>query len=565
MRSSSDMGSDLNHSGGAKPWLVLAIVLAVALAVSVFQTPLRINHDCASYIHMADMVLEGAVPYCGVIDINPPLAIYLHIPLAWFANSFRLSPIIVFQVCLILLLFVSAAEIFLVLRKRESGLRPAEQGAVLLAWMALFLLVDWRGDVGQREHLFVLTYMPYFFLRILRHRGGSVTVWFAVLLGLQAGVGLSLKPHFLLSAAAVEAALMLSTRRWRTLLQPECAAVAGVVAAYVAHWLFVPAAMREAFFCRWVPLICRGYRAFDASYRDIADDLFASPLLAAGLVGMLAAVLLLSVRRRQRLRLHLLSLATLAVMALGMLCFQRKGFTYHYIPFYVASLLCLLTVSLGAAPLVVSASGGKARSDRRRKPELRTVSQSSWGLIATRCLLLAVFGGALAVWFVGRPGSARPDTPDFTALRQIVTDHTRPGDRVLVMASAVRPTYPMLLQLGCRQSSRYSTAGIFALVYAGAQPTADRSLYHRYEEAPAEERQALDEYWDDVEHYQPKLIIVHNGARWFGLPEDFNMYDYLVYCGWAERSLKAYREIPGLKQWKVFERKPSPAGIAASR
>jgi len=37
-------------------------------------------------------------------------------------------------------------------------MRPAEQGVALFAWMALFFLVDWRGDVGQREHLFVLTY-----------------------------------------------------------------------------------------------------------------------------------------------------------------------------------------------------------------------------------------------------------------------------------------------------------------------------------------------------------------------------------------------------------------------
>jgi hypothetical protein len=553
MRSSSDLHTDPDRAGGARPWLVLAIALGVAAAMSIWQTPRRINHDCASYLHMAELVLEGAVPYCGVVDVNPPLSIYLHIPLAWLARELCVSPIVVFQVGVILLLFASAAEMVFLLRRRGSGMRPAEQGAVVLAWTALFLLIDWRGDVGQREHLFVLTYVPYLLLRILRYRRGSVAIWFAVLLGVQAGVGVSLKPHFLLSAAAVEAALMLATRRWRMVLQPECAALAGVVTAYVAHWLFVPAAMREAFFCRWVPMICRGYRSYDASYRDIADDLLASPFSTAGAIGVLAAVLLLSMRRRLRLRLHLLALATFAIMAMTMLCLQHKGFSYHRIPFDVAALLCLLTLCLSVAK-------------RDRAPAVTGASSRiAWGTIATRCLLLSAFGGVLVVWFVERPGSARPDTPDYAALRRIVAARTCPGDRVLVMATSVRPAYPMLLQLGCRQSSRYSTAGVVAMVYACTQRAADGSTYRRYDEAPAEERRVLDEYRDDVEHYRPRLIIVHNGSGWFGLPGDFNMFEYLVYCGWAEQSLKPYREIPGPKEWKIFERRLSPADVAAVR
>ncbi len=564
MRPSSDIGTAQSRADGATPWLILAIVLGIAAAIAIWQTPLRINHDSASYLHMAEMVLDGAVPYCGVIDINPPLSIYLHIPLAWCARNYCISPILVFQVSLLSLLFVSAAEMFFLLRKRESGMRPAEQGVVLLAWMALFLLIDWRGDVGQREHLFVLTYVPYLFLRILRYRRGSVAVWFAVLLGLQAGVGLSLKPHFLLSAAAVEATLMLVSHRWRTVLRPECVAVTGVVTAYAAHWLFVPAAMREAFFCRWIPLICSGYRAYNASCRDIAQDLLHSPFSAAGLVGLAAAALLLT-RRRLRLRLHLTALATFAVAALGMIFFQQKGFTYHRIPFDIASLLCLLTVGLSAAPFVVSASGGNSRRQDRLKAELPANLQSSRGPLAIRWLLLAVFIGVLAVWIFERPGSARPDTPEYAALRLIVAGRTCRGDRVLVMTTSVRPVYPMLLQLGCRQSSRYSTAGIVALLYAAAEPTADRSPYHRYDEAPPEERRMLDEYRDDVEQYQPRLIIVHDGFGWFGLPRDFNMYEYLVYCGWAERSLKGYREVSGPKGWRVFERRSPPAAIAATR
>jgi hypothetical protein len=553
MQSQSETHAGQNRAGGATPWLALALVLAVAAVISVWQTPRRVNHDCAIYLQMADMVLDGAVPYCGVVDVNPPLSTYLHVPPVWIAQRLGVSPIVVFQGCVIALLLLSACEMFLLVRKPRSGLRPAEQGAVLLAWMAMFFLVDWRGDVGQREHLFVLAYVPYLFLRILRYRRGSVVAWFALLLGLQAGVGISLKPHFLLEAAAVEMVLMLAWRRRRNLVQPECVALVAVVTAYVAHWLFVPAAMREAFFFRWVPLTCRGYRSFNESYWEMAKSLFASPFSTAGLLGVAACLLLLATRRRCRLRLHLAALATFAVMAVAVFYFQHKGFTYHRIPFDIAALLCLMMV-------------GFSRMTRERAPNVSEPNRRAiWGTSAVRGLVLAVFGGFLVVWFLGRPGSARPDSPEYAALRRVVADHTCPGDRVLVISSSTRPAYPMLVQLGCRGGGRYLTAFPLAFLYAGAKSSGDRPMYHRYDEAPAEERLVLDEFRQDIDQHRPKLVVVNATPGWFGMPEGFNTFEYLVYSGWVDRTLKTYREVPGPRGWKVFERKSPPAGNLTAR
>jgi hypothetical protein len=550
MRFPSSVHTNQSRCGGATPWLALALILGVATVVGVWQTPRRINHDCANYIHLAEMVLDGEVLYCGTVDVNPPLSTYLYVPVVWLAQKLCISPIVVFQAGVLALLFASAAEMLLLLRKQENRMQRAEQGGVILVWMALFLLVDWHGDVGQREHLFMLTYVPYLFLRILRYRRGSVSLWFAVLLGFQAGVGVSLKPHFLLGAAAVEVVLVLATRRWRAGLRPECIVLAGVVAAYVAHWLVVPTAMREAFFHRWVPLICRGYRSYDASYSDIAGQVLMSPFLAAGLVGVAAAAILLLARRRLRLRLHLLAYATLAIAGMAMFCFQHKGFTYHFIPYETAALLCLLMAGLSAT------------KPERASAVNSQLPRTTWGTIAARYLLLGMFAAVVATWLVERPNSARPDTPDYAALRQIVAERTRPGDRVLVLASSTRPAYPMLVQLDCHPSSRYLTSCMLAFFYAGVQPVAGQPIYHRYDEAPAEERHILDDYRDDVERYQPRLIIVNDSPGWFGLPDDFNMFEYLVYCGWAKRSLAPYREIAGPQGWKVFVRKSSAETMA---
>ena len=574
MQSPSNAVSDRSLAERANPWLAFAFVLAAAAAAGIWHTPQRINHDCAFYLQQAEMLLDGATPYCGFVDINPPLIDYLNVPPVWLARCLNISPIVAFQGLVLMLLFLSTLEIGLLVRQRRWGLRAAEQGIVVLTWMALYFLIDWHGDIGQREHLFALLYVPYLFLRILRYRGGSVAAWFATLLGVQAGLGVSVKPHFLVIAAVVEIVLLMASRRWRTLARPECAALVGVVAAYLAHWLFVPAAMRAEYFGRWAPLLYRSYFAYYVGYGETVRGILGSPSSAAGLVGVLAAALLLCIQRRStgrrpRLRQPLLALAMFGVMALAVVLFQQKGWSYHRIPLEIAGLLCLAMVVLSGrkaarmhhltgqradiVPLL-RRSSAVGDSSRGTACEQAVARGAIWGATARRSLAWGILGILLAVWFVGRTESTRVEPPEYMALRRIVAERSRPGDRVVVIATSVRPAYPMLLQMDRRPGSRYLCSFPIALLYAGAEPTADRPLYRRYEEAPAEERRFLDELRDDVEQLQPRLIIVQAGAGWIGLPKDFNTFEYLLSSGWAKRALKPYREIPGPQGWKVFER-----------
>ena len=344
--------------------------------------PKRINHDCAALLQEAGVFLDGGMPYCDFVDNNPPLITYLNVVPVALARLLGISPITTFHGIVVGLLLASTLEILFLLRQRSSGLRPPQRWLVLLAWAALSLLVDWQGDFGQREHLFVLLYVPYLFLRILRFRGGSVATWLAVVLGIQAAVGASLKPHFLLAAAGVEAALLVASRRWRLVARPENVAAAIVVTAYAAHWLFVPAAMREAFFYRWVPFFCRGYGAYDAGFRQILDGFRDSPLSMTALTGALIAALL-CIRRRRRLHAYLLAMVAFAVAGLLLLLVQHKGWSYHYVPFYAAGFLSLA--------MAVVAGGRRRVSDKWL-----------WGGGSL------VFGALTLVWFTGRE-SARTE------------------------------------------------------------------------------------------------------------------------------------------------------------
>ena len=517
---------------GDRPWIGLAALLGGAALLGLWHLPERINHDCAFGLQQAQMLLDGGIPYCDFIDTNPPLIVYLNVLPAAVARCLDRSPIIVFHLSILLLLMVSSMEVYGLLRKPRMGLRAAERGLVLLAWIGSYFVVDWYGIAGQREHLFVLLYVPYLFLRILRHRGGSMNACLAALLGVQAGVGASLKPHFLLTALVVEIVLLVATRRSRTLLRSENIALAGVVAAYLLHWLFVPAAMRDAFFGRWLPLVCRSYHAYDMPTEQIVQALFNSPVSVLAIMATLLA-LPRAVRRHARLRQYLLALAAMAGMTLVMVFVQHKGWRYHRIPLDVAGLLCLAALA--------------STRDRASALNLQRFR-------AGRYCLVGGLGLLVTVWFWGRTDRMMA-VPSFAALRQVVEDRSRPGDRVLIVATSVYPAYPTLLQTGRRAGSRYAWSFPLAFCYADCRSAwADRPTYHRRQEAPAEERQFLRELDGDVHRLQPQLIIVHDDAGWSGLPPGFNTFDYLVYAGWTEDALAGYRQLPGPAGWKVFSR-----------
>jgi len=165
------------------PWLVAALLLIAVAAIGVWRMPERINLDCAMFLQMGDAIWDGAVPYRDFVDTNMPLIFYLNVIPAGIARMCNVSPIPVFHACVLLLVLLTTLELDVLLRKPRLGMFAARRGLTLLIWVGFYLLADYHGEAGQREHLFIILYVPYLFLRILRHRGGAAPAGFAALLG----------------------------------------------------------------------------------------------------------------------------------------------------------------------------------------------------------------------------------------------------------------------------------------------------------------------------------------------------------------------------------------------
>jgi hypothetical protein len=286
----------------------LALLVAALGIVRAALDPL--SHDAAWMHYVAARVLDGARLYVDLIEINPPLTIWLSVPAVLLERLTGIGHAASFP---FLVAAGAAASGIASYRIGRGAVEPGPQHTALGLGLALVLFVVPVGEWGQREHLMLILCMPHVISAAVRLRGGAVQGWIPV--GIAAGIGYSLKPHFALCFLALEALVWLRTRTvWRGAL-----VTVGVAALYllsvlvlVPDYLTMVWAIREA------------YDAFVS--RTPVAIVAANPVMAIAL----AALLLAFVPGPARELRIVLATATAAWIAAVLI--QSKGFAYHVIP-----------------------------------------------------------------------------------------------------------------------------------------------------------------------------------------------------------------------------------------
>ena len=199
-----------------------------------YHARMYVNHDAGWLLHMARASLHGAVLYRDLIEINPPLVIWLLYPVVQVSELTGVSLDVVFNVAIgVLALGTIACTLWL--------LDPEERWAAL-PLLALACFVAPAGDFGQREHLLVLLLLPYLALVARRAGGSTVPAGAAALIGVAAAIGFALKPHF--GVIWIGMALYLASRLGlrRFLLLPETVVAVAAAPTYIlAVTLLTPA------------------------------------------------------------------------------------------------------------------------------------------------------------------------------------------------------------------------------------------------------------------------------------------------------------------------------------
>jgi hypothetical protein len=227
--------------------------------------PLTIAPDQSMFVAIGDLLLQGKRPYVDFFDVNPPLAFYAHITPNLVSHYFGATQPQGFWYTTIALWIYSIAFSFWLLWRQPKNKESFVFMPLLLSFSYLTLLLSGEDEFGQREHIFVLLFLPLFIVRWLRWQNASSPALAAIVAALLASIGLYMKPSYLLAAIVLEALWLRENRNWRCLIVPETIICALFGLAYAGCLLTMPQDMKNGYFGMMVPVFTLGYGEYSSS------------------------------------------------------------------------------------------------------------------------------------------------------------------------------------------------------------------------------------------------------------------------------------------------------------
>ncbi|MBF0624681.1 MAG: hypothetical protein HQL82_07720 [Magnetococcales bacterium] len=530
------------------PLTLGTLLCLISLLRYLLWYPLSANADVGWYLVCAERLLAGGLPFIDYVEFNLPTIVYVNIPPVLLAHGLGVNPIPVYLLSVWVGLAVSVAVTRRLLAAALGESCPWCAPALALALAAEHLWVfTWLGEFGQREHVFVIGFLPYATLRLNRMTAtttvGPSGAW---ILGAVGALAACLKPQFFLILLALEGLGWLWGPRRGWWWQPEFKAVVLTGLGFAAHVLLYPPVVLETYLGVWAPVMFAGYRIWESGWLDITGP-SARLALAVLIPGLLSAWIW---RRRAEGR----AAGVLTVILAGGLFsyyVQAKGFGYHQIPYRFATGL------LGALVL-----GGWAGN--RRMAVLLALIPTRWRTAGLTVVVLTL-GGMLALHLVKIPSDLARLATDAPLealmarepLAREIHNASPVGGQVLFLNAVMQPTYPIVLQVGRRPASVF--AGYFPVVtaYHGRAPAAPGQPFpfNAPGERPTAEQFMLNDLERLIRNRIPDLIMVPRQPNCPLCAKGLDLLAYWRHVGLLELISQGYQETLGA-EFRHFTRRP---------
>ncbi|MFN8926803.1 MAG: hypothetical protein ACK5WM_14750 [Rhodospirillales bacterium] len=480
----------------ARALLGAFVLIPLAWACGFLWPP--INHDVAANLDMARRWLAGERLYRDVIDVNTPLVFLVYAVPEGLARLFGGSGAIWMVACVIAGVTASSIVSHRILRRLFAGEQSV--GLVLLSLLAPFLLVVLPPDnsFGQREHLMTILALPYVFAAVARADGRPLPAGLLLAVGVAAGIGFSLKPHFVAIPILVEG-YVLTRRSLRVGLADPLPW--GIAAAVTGHVLFA-LAITPDYVTFVLPFVFKYYTQIGGS--GAVEVLTGRYILPSLLACAFAALLAPAVLRPRVAPIAALFAFGAALAAVA----QGKGWAYQSYPVMAMAAVAMAATVAGLVDRHVPLSG---RAGHRAAV-----------FIASAVLGLFYVQDALMdqpfrkqQQYVGSP---------LQQLTQAVQKNATNG-RVLVMSPGIFPHYPMINYAGVEMVMPFQTMWPLQGIYANCLPGGH--LYNEPAEMSEGERFVFESIAGAFATKQPALLIVD---RVPGIPRcRTEVFSYLEY------------------------------------
>jgi len=311
--------------------LLLLVTLAVVL-FTLLRLPLK--DDVAWLLYVARRWLAGRELYVDVVEVNPPLIVWISAVPIRLAQWLGTAPEMVAMPFFIAVVMGCAWWTSGLLRGRSALFA---QRLPVFAVLGIVLLAVPGIEVGQREHLLIAALLPFLVLYARALDGESPALPTAIAAGVLAGLGCALKPRYALVFGVLEGlALVRGTGvlRGPGAMRALSLSVGATLLIYAGAVLgFCPNYVRRA-----VPMALALYGATDVPLSDLMSEM-ARVLVAQAI----AWTLVLRSRGRRLPENTLVLVLLLTAAACTVVCvIDGKNWFYHRLPATVATVLALL-------------------------------------------------------------------------------------------------------------------------------------------------------------------------------------------------------------------------------
>lgn len=495
-----------------RPAAGMILAVAIPALLLAFLWDRTVNHDTAWFLIATRDWLEGARLYVDILEVNPPLNFYLTVPPLILSDLTGTSdPNAQYSVTCAAM----AVSLLACLRLLPEDLRhSAPRSAVTLLGLALAMILPALNDIAQREQAMLILTTPWLIAALPRH--ASLTLKTVIATAAVAGVGICLKPFFLLIPAFVTLWQVAATRSLKPILSPANLTMGTVGLAYVgAVWALHPEYFRDV-----IPLARDVYGAI-----ALSQDRTLGFLLVTAAPFAPFALALLTGRNVPP------GTGTFAAAALGGLAsyiIQWNGFQYHTIPFEGFSLMaCFWVLAHSTRPTPVAA-------------------------LASLALLGAGYVSAAQGLY------RNPQLEELTSS----LDPAWQPDGVLVLSTEVTAGPPLALSLGTSWAGRYPhlwpiPGALSALAATDCATAPDKCA--RLTGILARVRQDII---TDIETRRPDLLIFDRGYGFIG-DQSFTWDGFMAPAADWRAILRDYRPAPPSRHFDIWLRCTGTTGAMA--
>jgi len=490
-------------------WALIGASFATTLYI-ILRYPFYINHDSALFLTIGRRLLEGQLPYVDYIESNLPLIHYLHVLPVLVGRVFSINATPVFSLLVLGLTTVSVGLLY-------KSLRPIDDTVPLLALttcvghIAGLSFAILGGDYGQRGHLLLLFYLPAFALRSLRWQGISAPVWYALMIGTVAAVGVNIKPYYYIIATLPEVYWFASTRRFRNFFQPEMYAFATVTSIYGAI-LLLSQNVRSTYLMEVLPELLENYGAYGEitlidQYGTL--QLFHLETLLAVVFVVLPYKRLLAIPDEAARFMR--GLGLLMVGSVISVLIQGKPYPYHKFPLRALLLMGIIIVAFN---LTIYAK------------QQNVISHYAALGIQTLSLLKVTLFFALMVLFF------RIHINDIGQLdfETFVETHTSESDGIIVISTIADP-HRVLAWTDRRHIGKYIVS--MPIAFAFKDETDGRAVIEQGL-IPPQMEDYLAQVLVEIETEEPVLIALDNEEPCFACPPGMRIAEYLERIGFID-------------------------------